>query len=179
MTKHKLLLLALLACMLPLAASAQWQWLDKDGRKVFSDRAPPLDIPEKNILQSPAGARPSARAVAPAAAPATAASGEQAVAAAAPRPAASAPRASGSDSELEQKKKQAEEAEAAKQRAEEQRVAKAKAENCGKARQAKASMDSGIRISKPDGKGGFEILDDAGRASEARRLQGIIDSDCK
>lgn len=172
MTKHKLLLLALLACTLPLAASAQWQWLDKDGRKVFSDRAPPQDIPEKNILKSPAGARSAARAPLPAAA-----ASDQAVASAAARPAASAAR--GTDSELEQKKKQAEEAEAAKQRAEEQRIAKAKAENCGRARKDKSVMDSGVRVSRSDGKGGFEILDESGRASETRRLQGIIDSDCK
>ena len=42
-----------LACMLPLLAQAQWQWIDKDGRKVFSDRAPPSDIPDKNILKQP------------------------------------------------------------------------------------------------------------------------------
>ncbi|HZY15413.1 MAG TPA: DUF4124 domain-containing protein, partial [Ramlibacter sp.] len=38
------LILLVLACSVPLAAAAQWQWLDKDGRKVFSDRAPPPDI---------------------------------------------------------------------------------------------------------------------------------------
>jgi hypothetical protein len=38
-------------CLLPLAASAQWQWIDKNGKKVFSDQAPPPDVPEKNILR--------------------------------------------------------------------------------------------------------------------------------
>ena len=28
-----------------LVAAAQWQWLDKDGHKVFSDRAPPPETP--------------------------------------------------------------------------------------------------------------------------------------
>jgi hypothetical protein len=36
-------------------AMAQWQWLDKDGRKVFSDRAPPPDVMEKDILKRPGG----------------------------------------------------------------------------------------------------------------------------
>ena len=48
-----------LACTLPLAAVAQWQWLDKDGRKVFSDKSPPPDIPAKNILKQPGAARPA------------------------------------------------------------------------------------------------------------------------
>ena len=37
MKMHKLLLLAV-ACTWALGAAAQWQWIDKDGRKVFSDR---------------------------------------------------------------------------------------------------------------------------------------------
>src|SRR6187402_201434 len=44
-----------LACTLPLAAAAQWQWLDKDGRKVFSDKSPPPDIPADRILKGPKG----------------------------------------------------------------------------------------------------------------------------
>ena len=46
MKPHKLLLLAL-ACTWATGAFAQWQWLDKDGRKVFSDRPPPSEVPEK------------------------------------------------------------------------------------------------------------------------------------
>ncbi|WP_412179990.1 DUF4124 domain-containing protein, partial [Variovorax paradoxus] len=38
-------------CLLPLAADAQWQWIDKNGKKVFSDQPPPTDIPEKNIVR--------------------------------------------------------------------------------------------------------------------------------
>ena len=37
MKMHKLLLLAV-ACTWAMGATAQWQWTDKDGRKVFSDR---------------------------------------------------------------------------------------------------------------------------------------------
>lgn len=99
-----------------LAAMAQWQWVDKDGRKVYSDRPPPADVPEKNILKQP-GYR-SAVAPAPAAAPASAASA--AASAAIPRP-------SGKDKELEEKKKQAEQQEAAARKAEEERIQKIRA----------------------------------------------------
>jgi len=40
-------------CMVPLLAAAQWQWIDKDGRKVFSDRPPPSDIAPNRILKQP------------------------------------------------------------------------------------------------------------------------------
>jgi len=52
MKMHRFLLAAA-ACCFCLSATAQWQWLDKDGRKVFSDRPPPADVPDKNILAQP------------------------------------------------------------------------------------------------------------------------------
>ena len=54
----KILLLAV-ACTWARGAAAQWQWIDKDGRKVFSDRPPPADIQEKNILKQPGGSLPA------------------------------------------------------------------------------------------------------------------------
>jgi hypothetical protein len=45
------------AASFAVTALAQWQWIDKDGRKVYSDRSPPSDIPEKNILKMPRGAK--------------------------------------------------------------------------------------------------------------------------
>ena len=59
--------------------SAQWLWLDNDGRKVFSDRAPPPEIPDKNILKQPNRVKPVAAVTAQAASsPASAASGAKA-----------------------------------------------------------------------------------------------------
>ena len=43
------------ACVVSFSATAQWQWVDKDGRKVFSDTPPPSDIPESKILRRPRG----------------------------------------------------------------------------------------------------------------------------
>ena len=151
---------------------AQWQWLDKDGRKVFSDRAPPSDVPEKNILKRPNG-------VAKAAATAEAGADTNGNAASAPPAAANLPIPGGLDKELEAKKKQAAEAEAAKRKATEAANAKAKIENCSRAKQAKANFDSGIRITQTNAAGEREILDDAARAAEVKRIQSIIDSDCR
>lgn len=162
-------LFAVIACALPALSLAQWQWIDKSGRKVFSDQAPPADIPAKNILKQPGGARapaaaPVAEAPASAAAPAT--------------PAGNIPKLSGKDKALEEKKKQAEAAEAEKKKAEQEKYAKQKEENCARAKQSKATLDSGVRISRTNAKGEREILDDAARAKETQWVQEIINRDC-
>jgi len=160
------LTLAALACSVPLLAAAQWQWIDKDGRKVFSDQAPPAEVPAHRILRQP-GVRPAA---AETAAP---------VAAAAPKAAeAAAPRPSGKDKELEAKKKAAEAAEAEKKKAEEMKLAEARAENCGRARSAKATYDSGARVARVNAQGEREFLDDNQRAAEVKRLEAVIARDC-
>ena len=44
-----------MACLLLLAgpADAQWRWRDKNGQINASDRPPPLEVPEKDILSRP------------------------------------------------------------------------------------------------------------------------------
>ncbi|MBC7918900.1 MAG: DUF4124 domain-containing protein [Rhodoferax sp.] len=167
------LLAVVLACSVT-SALAQWQWIDKDGRKVFSDRAPPADIQDKNILK-----RPSARAQSTVPAATTETGDTSASTPAAPASAASAPKISGVDKELEAKKKLAADQELLKRRVEEERITKAKIENCARAKQAKATLDSGMRIAQVNKAGEREVMDDAGRAAEAKRIQSIIDSDCK
>lgn len=162
--RSRALTFATLAVLVTGTASAQWQWIGADGRKVFSDTAPPASIPEKSILKRP-GSLP---------APGPADDSEE------PGKAAPAalPKVPATDPQLEAKKKQAEEAEAAKRKAELERVAKARAENCERAQRAKATLDSGVRIATTNAKGEREILDDKGRAAEAQRLERIIASDC-
>ena len=172
------LLLVAAACALPLLAAAQWQWIDKDGRKVYSDRSPPSDIPAKNILKQPGPTRGSSVPTAAAAEAAPTATGS-AFAASAPRPAGSVPKLSGTDKGLEDKKKQADAADAAKKKADDEKFAQAKAENCDRAKQSKASFDSGIRIARVNEKGEKEILDDKQRESEVKRLDSVIARDCK
>jgi type IV secretory pathway VirB10-like protein len=166
-------LLCLAVCV-PVVAGAQWRWLDKNGRTVFSDQPPPQDIPVANIVGQP---RASARK-APASDPAAAASAASA-AAAPPKPPASAAKLSGRDKDLMEKKKQAEAAEAEKRSAQVEELAKARAENCARAKRSKATFDSGARVARTNEKGEREYLDDAGRAAEVKRLEGVIASDCK
>jgi hypothetical protein len=167
MKAARLALLAL-ACSVPLLASAQWQWLDKDGRKVFSDRAPPSDIAPNRILKQPGLRTTVATDTTAAAAPAAAASTGLNV-----------PKISGKDPALEQKRKQAEAAEADKKKAQEESVAAARAENCRRARAGKATLDSGVRMVRANEKGEREILDDKQREAEGRKLDEAIARDCR
>ncbi|MDP2015628.1 DUF4124 domain-containing protein [Hydrogenophaga sp.] len=148
------------------AAMAQWQWVDGTGRKVFSDTPPPASIPDKSILKKPGM---TVAPIVPAEpAPSTA------LAANAP----AAPQIPARDAELEAKKKQAEQAEEAKKKAELDRVAKVRAESCERARKAKITMDSGVRLATTNAKGEREIMDDKAKAAESQRMDGIIRSDC-
>jgi len=152
-------------------AIAQWQWQDKDGRMVFSDRAPPTNIPDKAIVK-----RPGAAQLAPVVrADEAAGSGVAAL----PVAASSAAKTAGTDKDLLEKKKKADAEAAAKLKAEEQRVLAAKAENCQRAKASKAGLESGMRLSRVNAQGEREILDDAARAAELKRAQAVIDSDCK
>ena len=161
-------LLLAVACAVPSLALAQWQWIDNQGRKVFSDRPPPADIAPSKIVKQPSGKGGAAVAIAPVPAPAAVpASG---------RPAA--PRLSGKDKELEEKKKQAEAAEAEKRKAEEQKVAAQRAENCERLKRDKATLDSGIRIARANAKGEREVLDDNQRAAEVRRIESLMAREC-
>ncbi len=159
-----------LVCALPAVGFSQWQWIDKDGRQVFSDRSPPADIPARNILRQP-GVK-GVPVASPEPEPAATASQSA-------KTAASAPKLSGKEKELEEKKKLAHAAEADKKKTQEEELAKLRADNCVRAKRSKASYDSGVRISQINDKGEREFLNDATRAAEAKRLEGIIASDCK
>ena len=153
-----------LACTMPAICLAQWQWIDNDGRKVYSDRSPPANIPADKILRQP-GLKGTPVAAEAAAEPA--------------KVQASAPKIVGKDKQLEEKKKQADAAAAEKKQAEEEQIAKARADNCARAKRAKAEMDSGVRMARMNDKGEREVMDDTARAVESKRIGGIIASDCK
>ena len=159
------------------AAQAQWQWTDKDGRKVFSDRAPPSDVPAKNILRQP-GVNTRGIDTAAATGPVKAAS--------APNPTTGesasdvdTPKLIGIDKELAAKKKLADAAVAAKTKADEEQTAKARADNCQRARTNKVVMDSGVRVSQTNAQGERAVMDDATRAAELKRIQTVIDTSCR
>ena len=173
MKLYKLCLVAF-ACVWSAGAMAQWQWIGKDGRKVFSDRPPPLEIPEKDILRQP---NQRITPVAPAAADT-----QSAPSSPTPKPAA-ASSAKGTDKVLEERKAkaeaEAEAAKAAKDKAAQQKLAADRAENCTRAKQAKASLDSGQLMKHTNAKGEQVFMDDASRAVERKRAQSVIDSACK
>ncbi|MBC7603369.1 MAG: DUF4124 domain-containing protein, partial [Ramlibacter sp.] len=65
-----------------------------------------------------------------------------------------------------------------KSKAQDAEANKIRAENCGRARQAKRQFDSGVRLGRVNEKGEREILDDAARQVESKRIDGIIANDC-
>ena len=160
-----------LLCAVPALCFAQWQWIDKDGRKVFSDQSPPAEIPAKNILRQP-GVRGTPPAATEAAQPAVVSAAQPAAAQ------ASAPKLSGKDKELDEKRKAADAVAAEKKKAQEEERQKLRAENCARAKRSKASLDSGVRISQTNDKGEREFLDDAGRVAETKRMAALIASEC-
>ena len=164
------LVLAMAGSILTIPALAQWQWLDKDGHKVFSDRPPPSDIPPKNILKEP-----GIKASSP---PQGAAANTPAPVASAPAAKASMPTLSGRDAELEARKKQADALEEGKKQAETEKLAKARADNCERAKKGQATLKSGVRIALTNAKGEREFMDDAARSLETTRLQAITESNC-
>jgi len=162
------LVLASLTLLAALPADAQWKWRDKDGRITVSDRPPPREVPEKDILGRPntaAQRAQAAAAAAPAAGTATAAQASAPVTALA--------------REVQARRRAAEEDKAAKMKAEEERNAARRAENCRNARNHLAALDSGQRIARMNDKGEREVLDDAARAQEAQRAREVIASDCR
>lgn len=159
--------IALLAALGSVPAMAQWQWIDGTGSRVFSDTPPPAGTPEKNILKRPGAARVATPA--PTTVASSVAGSASLTATAKPAP---------KDNELETRKKQLEEAEQAKKKAELDKIAKIRADNCDRAKRAKATLDSGIRIATTNAKGEREVMDDKARADEGKRLDEVIRSDC-
>ena len=148
-------------------ADAQWVWRDKDGRVTASDRAPPKDTPDKDIISRPTASQRRAAPAAPAASGASAAaSGAEAGKTAL-------------DREVEARKRAAEQDQTAKTKAEDTRLAAQRAENCQRARGQQAALESGQRIARLNDKGEREVLDDKGRAEELRQARDVIASDCR
>jgi hypothetical protein len=167
-------LLLCLTCAVPAIAMSQWQWIDSAGRKVYSDQPPPPEVPQRNIQRQP-GMRSSAPVVITPVDPVAPATP---VAATTPAKAASGAAPAGRDKDLEARRKQLEAAEADKRKAEEDRIAKQRADNCVRVQQAKRTLDSGVRMARMNDKGEQEILDDAGRAVENKRINELMASEC-
>jgi hypothetical protein len=149
------------------AAAAQYKWKDSRGQLHASDQPPPREIPDKDVLQ-----RPVARAQA------TAPQGS-ASASAASAPALAAINRPPVDPELQQRRARAEQEAKARAKADEDRLALQRAENCQRARQQLATLDSGTRLVRVNDKGERVALDDAARASEMAQARNVIASECR
>jgi hypothetical protein len=163
--------LTAVACLLlSTPAEAQWKWRDSRGQIHISDIPPPRDIPDKDVLQRP---EPAVRKAA--APPAVAAS----VAAASAPGGVAVPAKAPVDAELEQRKRKAEQEQAARAEADKQKAAAIRKDNCQRAREQLATLDSGLRIARVKANGEREVLDDDQRANEARRAREAIASECR
>jgi flagellar biosynthesis GTPase FlhF len=184
---------AVMAIVFSMSAMAQYQWLDASGRKVFSDQPPPANIPAKRILQQPGKVAASSssattddsaaktnadidpndpKAQAKAAAAEAASKASDAVK-------KSAEKDKAKDKDLEAAKKKLDDEAAAKKKAEDDVRNAAKADNCTRAKQAKTTLDSGVRLNQINAKGERVFMDDAARMVETKRLEGIMATDCK
>jgi hypothetical protein len=83
------------------------------------------------------------------------------------------------DREIETRKRVAEQEQAAKTKAEDAKAAVQRAENCQRARNQQAALESGQRMARVNDKGEREVLDDKGRAEEMRQLRDVIASECR
>lgn len=159
--------LLMLGCLVTThhAHAVQWKWIDAQGKVQYSDRPPPSDVPDKNILKRPANRLPP-----------TGAKGLASNAAALSAPSA---KPDSTEPELEKKRREAEAAETAKQKAEEEKRAQAKADNCQKARKYERALEQGYRVSRVNDKGEREFLDEKALAAEKANARRVMSSDCQ
>ncbi|RMX05719.1 DUF4124 domain-containing protein [Corticibacter populi] len=180
MTRTRLhLLLAAIALSFSGAAMAQWQWLDDNGNKVYSDRAPSPSVPANRILKQPGGAAPASFAVPvddaaeAAAIDASPAQMQAAESAPVPTPAPDPQQLQ----EAEQAK--AEAAAAAAEAAEiERKNAAIRKTNCESAQRRLTQLEPGRRLSTVNAKGETVFMDDATRATERQRAQEMARNNC-
>jgi type IV secretory pathway VirB10-like protein len=155
---------------------AQWMWIDQNKVRHASDRPPPPDVPEKDILQRPRNLPPPKAAAAAPAQPASAAASSAAASAPGDNVADAKAR---TDPALEAKRRAAEQEKKAAADAEQQRTNAARAENCSRAKNYLQTLESGIRIQRTSPQGEREFLDDAQRAQEAQRAKDAVARDCR
>lgn len=147
------------ALFIPVAALAQYVWLDEKGVKQYSDMPPPPSVPTARILKQPGErARP---------APDSTALDSN----------ATAPK-SLAEQNAEFKKRRMEQAEKEKKAAEEARLAAEKSKHCERTRSYLRALESGERIAQTDSSGDRTFLSDEQRERELREARKLA-QDCK
>ncbi len=160
------IVLGAIALVAASAANAQvYQWKDANGRTIISDTPPPGNIkPQKSLgmntpAVTPASNTPPAGTNAPAAT-------------------ASAPQNT-AEKDMDFKKRQQESKEKAEKLAKEEAAAAERKDNCNRAKQAQATLESGQRITTANAKGERAFMDDAQRQQELDRVRKIAADACK
>ena len=131
-------------------ASAEiYQWKDKNGKTIISDKPPTeIVVEQKKISSDPATNN-------------------------------TATQKTTADRELEFRKRQKESQESAEKAQKEQAAASEKQENCTKTRLYLKTLESGERVSLRDDKGERYFLDDAQREQETAKARQALQTNCK
>ena len=159
------MLLRVLLCALCLAvaggAGAQaYRWVDQDGRVRYGDMPPPGV--KATPLKMPSGGGASAAPAAPDAAAKGAKKGPLTPA----------------EQEKEYRKRQADAQKAREKDEKEQRDAAAKQENCARAKETLAALESGQRIVRTQPSGERYYLEDSQREAEVAQARQSVNSWC-
>jgi hypothetical protein len=165
------LLRAVAGCALLLVTSlaqAQYAWIDEKGIRQYSDRPPPPSTPAGKILKAPG--RPQLELAAPV---------QEGAAGAIPAGEAQAQKAKApptlAEREADYRKRAKDRAEAERKATEEAQRKTEVAENCASARQAKAQLDSGMRIADTGADGERAYISDAERAKRAAKASKVLE----
>ncbi len=167
---------------------AQYVWVNEKGVRQISDKAPPANVPLKNILRAPGGVPADTPPPAASATAATATAGLAATASgAAPAPAAAAPDAGKSKLTPDQTRLAEREADYKKRKAETlEKEAKEKAErlakenrkaSCDSAKQYKATLDTNQPVTTVNSAGEAVYMEDAQRKKLGDQAQKVL-NDC-
>ena len=142
--------LAVVVLLVATAVNAEiYQWKDKNGKTIFSDKPPTENVVEqKKIVSDPSTAG------------------------------ATAPK-SVADRDLEFRKRQKESQENTEKVQKEQAASAEKQENCANARRYQATLESGERVALRDDKGERYFLDDVQRQLEAEKARKAVEASCK
>jgi hypothetical protein len=137
-----------------LAQAQSYQWKDSNGRTIISDSPPPGGVrPAKTV---PPTGTANTEAAKPADAPKSMA-----------------------ERDMDFKKRQQEAKEKAEKEGKESAANAEKKENCQRARQQLAALESGQRISSTDASGERRFLEDAERQREIERTRKYVSDSCK
>ncbi|RJX30984.1 MAG: DUF4124 domain-containing protein [Oxalobacter sp.] len=164
------ILTALLALTVVSPASAQYIWLDKNNVKVYSDKAPPPDIPNNRVLKGPRGYK--AKNIEVKYTDGTEPPAPEAKAASAPG--TPKPPMTTAEKNAEFNKRRMEQAEKEKKAAQEEKNRQAKAENCERARAYHRALQTGQRISRTNASGGKDYMGDEERARETSKVEETL-----